>query len=196
MRTSTKMFIVLTLISVCSGGLLSALNNVTAPRIKEHKLRELKASIADVLPKHDYYDEISKGPVTLYVGKKNEMENPVGVAFRVVGSGFQGKISIMVGVKPDFKELVGIKVLEHAETPGLGDKIVEDPSSQTDPFWFSTQFKDLKIEPRITVIKNVKPSKPAEIQAISGATISSKAIVKILNNEIGIAKGVYRSKNR
>ncbi|MBT6615272.1 MAG: FMN-binding protein, partial [Deltaproteobacteria bacterium] len=173
MNLSAKMFIVLTLIAVLSGGLLSALNNVTAPRIEQHRIRELKAAIVEVLPAHDFYEEVSQGEVTLYVGKKTERSATVGVATRLIGSGFQDKISIMVGINPDFTELTGFKVLEQNETPGLGNKILEDPSNKTNAFWFPEQFKGLKFKPEITVIKNVKPSKPNEIQAISGATISS-----------------------
>ena len=196
MNTSVKMFIVLTLITVLSGGLLSALNNITEPRIKEHRARELKAAIAEVLPAHDYYDEISKGPVILYVGKKQQDSQTVGVATRLIGSGFQGKISIMVGVQPDFKQLTGFKVLEQIETPGLGTKIVVDPSNKAKPFWFPEQFKGLTIKPSITVIKNVKPTKPYEIQAISGATISSKAVVDILNSQLPNIQSVYSAKSR
>lgn len=196
MKTSTKMFIVLTFISLLSGGLLSALNNVTAPRIEQHRLRELKAAIAVVLPNHDYYEEVSKGDVVLYIGKKKEGSETIGVATRLIGAGFQGKISIMVGIDPDFTKLTGFKVLEQAETPGLGTKIVEDPSNKDNVFWFPEQFIGLTFKPEITVIKNVKPSKPAEIQAISGATISSKAIVDILNNQLQQVQDVYQAKSR
>lgn len=196
MKTSYKMFIVLTLITVLSGGLLSALNNITEPRIKQHRARELKAAIADVLPAHDYYDEISNNMVTLYIGKKKADSQTVGVATRLIGSGFQGKISIMVGIKPDFSELTGFKVLEQVETPGLGTKIVVDPSNKSKPFWFPEQFKGLAFKPSITVIKNVKPSQPNEVQAISGATISSEAVVSILNSQLPEIQEVFEAENK
>jgi len=193
MKTSLRMFIVLTLVSLLSGGLLSSLNSITAPRIKAHQDNELKAAIAEVLPKYDYYDVISKGPVTLYVGKLRASGETVGVATRIVGNGFQGKISMMIGIAPDFSRLTGFKVLEQVETPGLGTKIVVDPSSKTDPFWFPQQFKGLTVKPAITVIKNVKPTKPNEIQAISGATISSNAVVAILNGQLPEVQAVYQT---
>ncbi len=196
MKTSYRIFITLTLISILSGGLLSALNNVTEPRIKQHRVRALKAAISEVLPAYDYYEEISKGPVTLYVGKKKPDGETVGIATRLIGSGFQGKISIMVGIKPDFKQLSGFKVLEQVETPGLGTKIVVDPSNKDNPFWFPEQFKGLTFLPAITVIKNIKPSKPAEVQAISGATISSKAVVSILNSQLPEIQTIYKAKVR
>lgn len=195
MKTAIKMIVVLTLITVISGGLLSSLDSITAPKIREFRLQELKAAIANVLPSYDYYDEIAEGQTVLYVGKKKGQDDPVGVAFRVIGNGFQGKISIMVGLEPTFNKLTGIKVLEQVETPGLGTKIVYDPSQKSDPFWFSSQFKGRVTFPFITIIKNVKPEKLTEIQAISGATITSKAVVKILNENIKRSKEIYIGKN-
>lgn len=194
MKPGIKMVIVLTVIATLSGGVLSVWDGITSPRIEAHRLRELKAAITEVLPHYDSYEEITEGTVTLYVGRKKDRNTPVGVAFRVAGSGFQGKISIMVGVLPDFSEITGIKVLEQIETPGLGTKIVEDPSNKSDALWFPRQFKGVNIDPLISVVKNMKPSKPTEIQAITGATISSKAVVRILNLSIKKAKEVYRSK--
>ena len=111
MKTSLKMIAVLTFITILSGGLLSSLDSITAPRIKAFRLQELKASIADVLPSYDYYEEIAQGQTVLYVGKKKGEAEPVGIAFRAVGSGFQGKISIMVGIEPTFTKLTGIKII-------------------------------------------------------------------------------------
>ena len=190
MKVALHMFVVLTLIATLSGGLLSAWNDVTAPKIAEHRLNALKAAIVEVLPPYDEYEEMNAGQYVLYIGKKNSSGDPVGVALRVIGSGFQGKISVMVGVTPDFSTITGIKVLEQIETPGLGDKIVEDVTNKEDPFWFPTQFKG-KMLPGITAVKNRKPANDLEIQAISGATISSKAVVTILNKEVKQAKELY-----
>jgi electron transport complex protein RnfG len=192
MNTSTKMIVVLTLITIFSGGILSTWDGFTRPMIEAYKLQELKKAIAEVLPPHDSYEELQTGSLKLYVAANDDSLDPIGVALEAVGSGFQGKISIMVGVKTDFAEITGIKILEQIETPGLGTKIVEDPSNKEDPFWFTNQFKRLKTEPQIEVIKNIEPSKPTEIQAITGATISSKAVATILNDYIRLAKQTYQ----
>jgi electron transport complex protein RnfG len=145
---------------------------------------ELQKAIAEVLPAHDHYEEVQTGPLTLYLGKSSGSDSTVGIALEVVGSGFQGKISIMLGLSPDLNRISGIKILEQIETPGLGTKIVEDPTNKEDPFWFPNQFKSLITNPEIEIVKNIKPSKPTEIQAITGATITSKAVVNILNEHI------------
>jgi electron transport complex protein RnfG len=193
MNTSQKMIVVLTVIAMFAGGILSTWDGVTRPLIEAYKLQELKKAIAEVMPAYNSYDEINGDGMTLYVGKVDSVNDPVGIAFEAVGNGFQGKISIMVGMKPDFSEITGIKILEQIETPGLGTKIVEDPTNKADRFWFPNQFKDLKVEPEIEVIKNVKPSKENEIQAITGATISSKSVAAILNQNIAQAKKIYQN---
>ncbi len=194
MNTTTKMIVVLTVLTMISGGLLSSLDEITAPRIAAYKLQELKKAIGEVLPPHENYEEIQGEEMVLYVGKKAGDPNPVGIAFRALGSGFQGKISIMVGVTPDFSQISGIKILDQIETPGLGTKIIIDPTNKQDPHWFPNQFKGLKVDPKIEVVKNKKPVKPTEIQAITGATISSIAVVNIINNDINKAKSIYQSK--
>jgi electron transport complex protein RnfG len=194
MNLTAKMIVVLTVLTMIAGGLLSYWDGITGPRIEAYRLEQLKQAITEVLPSHESYDEIAAEGMILYVGKNATDAEPVGVAFESVGNGFQGKISIMVGISVDFKKINAIKILEQLETPGLGTKIVEDPSNKKDRYWFQNQFKDLTTEPQIEVVKNIKPSRPNEIQAITGATISSKAIAKILDGGIQRAKSIYQSK--
>jgi len=52
------------------------------------------------------------------------------------------------------------------------------------------------VEPEIIYVKNSKPSKDNEIQAITGATISSKSVVNILNTNIGKVKKMYNKNNK
>ncbi len=194
MNLTTKMIVVLTVLTMVAGGVLSYWDGITRPRIEAYRLEQLKQAIAEVLPAHESYDEVKAGGMILYIGKNSNIPEPVGVAFEAIGNGFQGKISIMVGISLDFKKINAIKILEQLETPGLGTKIVEDPSNKEDRFWFPNQFKNLTTEPQINVVKNIKPGKPNEIQAITGATISSAAIATILNNEIQKAKSIYQLK--
>jgi electron transport complex protein RnfG len=185
MNLTTKMIVVLTVLTMVAGGLLSYWDGITSPRIEAYRLEQLKQAIAEVLPDHESYDEVKADGMILYDPE------PVGLAFEAIGNGFQGKISIMVGISLDFKKINAIKILEQLETPGLGTKIVEDPSNKEDRFWFPNQFKNLTTEPQIDVVKNIKPGKPNEIQAITGATISSVAMATILND--GIQKATISS---
>ena len=194
MALSTRMILVLTLITVMSGGILAGWDMVTKPKIAFHRQEALKAAIGDVLPSHDKYATMETEYGTLYIGSKNDSEAPVGIAFMAAGSGFQGELRIMVGLTPDMNALTGIKVLEQIETPGLGTKIVVDPSNKQDPYWWPAQFKGVHITPEIVVIKNAKPTQKNEIQGITGATISSKAVATILNQQIADIKSAWNAK--
>jgi electron transport complex protein RnfG len=81
----------------------------------------------------------------------------------------------MVGVGPDLQEVKGIQILESSETPGLGGKIRGES--------FKNQFRDLSAVGEIGLVKSAEPDK-GEVQAITGATISSKAVVNIINKEL------------
>ncbi len=195
MNKTAKMVIVLTVITALSGGILATWDGVTKPMIAYHQLQALKAAISDVLPSYDNYEEKDINGNTVYIGKIDDSSQPVGIAFKVDGSGFQGNISIMVGVDPSFVSITGIKVLGQIETPGLGTKIVVDPSNKTSPFWFPEQFSGVIVEPEIVALKNQIPQNPNEVQAISGATITSKAVVRIINDNIQQIKELYQSAN-
>lgn len=194
LNLSTRMILVLTLITVLSGGILAGWDAVTKPKIAFHRLEALKAAIGEVLPRHDSYQNVETVFGTLYVASKDSVDDPVGIAFMAVGSGFQGELRIMVGLTPDMTQLTGIKVLEQIETPGLGTKISVDPSNKQDPYWFPAQFKGVHVSPEILVIKNAKPSRNNEIQGITGATISSKAVTRILNEQIAEVQKAWASR--
>lgn len=192
MSTTTRMIMVLAVITTISGGILAAWDSFTQPEIEQHRLAKIKSAVADVLPHHDHYEEIQGGGKTFYVGK-DASGKTVGIAFRAAGSGFQGEIAMMVGVTPDFEQVTGIAILEQIETPGLGSKIERDPSNRENPEWFTEQFQGVPTTPDITALKNETPDQPTEVQAITGATISSRAVVSILNRGIEQAKVIYET---
>lgn len=185
MKNVIKMFLNLTIIGVLSGVILAGVFEVANPYILLNKEKELKEAIFIVLPGAEDYDVIEKGEkgkksthkgkFTVYRGLDADGE-PVGIAFKAEGVGFQGNIVLMVGLGMDYLELKGIKILEQLETPGLGNRIGEDQ--------FEDQFRGVKIKPRVEYIKYRKPEKPNQIQAITGATISSDAVVKNINRAI------------
>ena len=173
------MFFCLTVIGILSGTALSLVYQKANPRILYNKEQELKAAIFVVLPESKDYVKLEKGEgeaqVTIYKGIGDAGE-PVGIAFKANGVGYAGNIGLMVGLNMDYLTLSGIRILEQLETPGLGNRINEPE--------FEGQFVGIDIKPRIEYIKNRKPEKPNQIQAITGATISSDAVVKNINNMI------------
>lgn len=179
MNDVTKMFLNLTVIGAVSGIILAGVFHVADPLIQENKEKELKEAIFVVLPEAKDYKTFEKtvGQERLVVYEGLDAEGkPVGLAFKADGGGFQGNIGVMVGLNTDYLRLKGIKILDQVETPGLGNRISEPK--------FEDQFKGIEITPKVEYIKNRKPEKPNQIQAITGATISSDAVVKNINNAL------------
>lgn len=107
----------------------------------------------------------------------------VGVAFPGAAQGYQDTIKFLFGYDPHCQCVVGSKVLKSTETPGLGDKIDFDPA-------FMKNFEALDarlnaagdgLENPIRAVKHGTKVNPWEIDAISGATISSAALGRALN---------------
>ena len=180
---SAKMILTLTLISVLAGAVLSGWDMLTAPLIEVHRQEAIRLAVKEVLPPFDTYREIQLSDRILYEAS-DSLGTIVGYAVKTSGNGFQGKIVIMNGIYPDFERLTAISILEQLETPGLGTKIVTDPSNKENNFWFPDQFKNLLYRPHIKVIKNAKAEQDNEIMAITGATISAKAVANIVSSGV------------
>ena len=181
MNKRLRMILILTLFACVSGAALSLVFMFSNPLIEANMLEELRKSIFLVVPSAKDYEEKKSGEIT-YFECKDESGSVVGIAFPVQGNGYQGVIKIMVGLTPDLSSITGIKVLEQVETPGLGGRIGEES--------FQDQFKGIKTEPAVEYVKNQKPDKDNEIQAITGATISSRSVVKIINKNVELLKDV------
>jgi electron transport complex protein RnfG len=96
----------------------------------------------------------------------------------VSGKGYGGNIGIMVAFNIEKDELAGIGVTTHSETPGLGARSKTDPS-------FRAQFKGKSINKPV----KVRPE-GGDIDALSGATVTSKGVCSGVNNSIEIYKKI------
>jgi electron transport complex protein RnfG len=99
----------------------------------------------------------------------------VGYGIPAAGAGFQDTIRLIYGYDPEADHVVGMEVLESRETPGLGDKIIKDQD-------FLANFKALEVKPEIVSVPAGSKAAANEVDSISGATISSKAVVNIINS--------------
>ena len=117
-------------------------------------------------------DLFSSEPIVanVYLGK-DSAQKIVGTVVSVEPKGYGNKIKITVGIKTD-GTIEAIEIVEHEETPGLGAKIIEEP--------FLSQFDDLGTDKELIVVKTDSKN-GYEIEAISGATISSKAVTDGVN---------------
>ncbi len=187
-NTPFNMILVLTITAVVVGGMLAGFYKLVEPTIEENRLREERRAVFSVLPGVADYSVIEKrlnkrDVVRIFRGVDQD-GRLIGYAFIAEGPGFQGIIKMMVGLNVDMKSLSGLKVLEQVETPGLGNKIMEK--------WFEDQFRGLSIEPKIEYIKNRKPEKPNQIQAITGATITTRAVTEIINRRVRVVIDIIK----
>lgn len=175
MKKILHLLATLSVIGIISGGVLSELNAWALPKIAHNREVETKAAISEVQPLTVNSKRLDIKEMEVY-SLTDKDGNDIGYAIVHEGTGFQGTIRLIIGIKPDLEEIVGLKILEQVETPGLGTKVTEMP--------FLKQFEGLQTQPEITWVKGEAPDADNEIQAITGATISSKAVVNIVNNGI------------
>jgi electron transport complex protein RnfG len=168
---------------------------VTLPIIEKNKTEYLEKSIFNVLvgaTSRITYKITDDNNVELlqadepkarkvYAGY-NDSGELIGIAIEASGQGFQDVIRILYGYSPEKKAVIGFTVLESKETPGLGDKIQSDPV-------FLSNFEALDVSltedgsaPKnpIEMAKSGNKHSPWQIEAITGATISSRAVTKIM----------------
>jgi electron transport complex protein RnfG len=106
--------------------------------------------------------------------------NLAGWVTKAAGQGYADKIELLVGLEPSAQALTGIFVLDQKETPGLGNKIIEDD-------WRS-QFKGKDTGREFVVVKGGAKA-PHEIDALTGATISSRSVSDIVNATVNDLRG-------
>jgi electron transport complex protein RnfG len=179
-----------------SGLALVSVFLLTKPIIEHNKAEAQRKAIFRVLP-----GTVSYKTLTLVNGKLTETNAPTGdviflglnknkdlTGFAINGKepGFGDIIGVLYGYDPLQKTIIGYQVLECKETPGLGDKILKNEA-------FANNFKALIVEPEIVLVKNGAKKNANEVDAITGATISSRAVVKLLNQSVAKWKSPIES---
>ena len=123
------------------------------------------------------------GGRTVYVGYGPDGEEVIGYAFPAGGSGFWGPIAALAAVDRDAGSIIGVNFYRNVETPGLGDRITEA--------WFGDQFRALPLgegtgdRPFFRLVQPGTSTAPGDLDAVTGATGTSRAVETFLNREIG-----------
>jgi len=176
LKENIKLGLILLLITGIAGLLLGGAYEVTKAPIAEKIASDKQAAMKEILPTADKFDKsdvkINEKVTEVNAGMKGT--EIAGYAIKVTPKGYGGPVEIMVGLSNDGK-VTGIKILLHTETPGLG-------ANAPEPL-FSDQYKDKPTKDKLEVVK-VAPSKENQIQAITGATITSKAVTLGVNDAI------------
>ena len=172
---------------------------LTLPRIERNKAEALEKAIFKVLPritkKKTYHLNENRHFVAIDASEKkaqrqmihagfDQNDKLIGFAIEASGMGFADVLRVLYGYDPDKQKIVGFYVLESKETPGLGDKIEKDTN-------FLANFKELDVslneeqnalKHTITAVKHGTKENPWELDGITGATISSRAVGNIIGN--------------
>lgn len=100
------------------------------------------------------------------------------IGFAMIGAeaGFQDIVMVMFGYDPEQGRVMGMRILESKETPGLGDKIFKDQD-------FVDQFRVAQV-PMVPTKPGTGTGDPREVDTITGATISSRIVITIINNRV------------
>jgi electron transport complex protein RnfG len=149
----------LTLGVIClvASGLLGTVHALTQPKIESQKKSQEEASLKEVFPVAESFEAVREGAETVFYKAFDSQKKMLGVVFKASRRGYSSDIVTLAGMDNQ-GVLVGIKVLSQNETPGLGSQAAEPT--------FLSQFSGKKVDALGT-----------GVDAISGATITSKAII-------------------
>jgi electron transport complex protein RnfG len=161
----------------------------TKPLIDHHRAEAMKAAVLRVLPgtesvaalvsrdgslvPHEEPSAVVATGEGVFAGFTGAGDL-VGYAVPAAGPGYMDTVALIYGFDVERRTVLGMQVLESRETPGLGDKIIHDEA-------FHANFGALEVEPEIVPVKRGAKVRPNEVDCITGATISSEAVVSIIN---------------
>ena len=172
------------------GGALAGIQLTLSPKIEANKLNETLEKVPELVLGTVNAQKMIKEKRTMEIDRqfieteKNHQKKiysvfkasadgkPAGWVAKASGQGYADKIELLIGLDAGVKTITGLFILDQKETPGLGNKIAE-------PAW-RAQFINKATQQHLTVVKT-GASAPTEIDAITGATISSKSICAIVN---------------
>lgn len=203
LNVNRKIITVLPLIGLVCAVLIGFVFLITQPIIIQNKIHALEQAIFKILPHANYkityevndlnrFEQQLKTPssVPTKMSETGQVvhaaydnnQKLIGVVIAAQGMGYQDNIELLYAYQPDIQKIVGLAILASRETPGLGSKIITDPH-------FLENFKQLDASLNadnssllhdIAVVKPGKKQHAWQIDGITGATISSKAVGKII----------------
>jgi electron transport complex protein RnfG len=187
------MVVVLSVIAMVSAAVLAVVYGKTSVIIEENAARALESSVLEVLPGTATVNIIRREQNPLREEDPKEMREKeqkttiiyqgvdaqgriIGYAFVGEGNGYGGAIRVLVGVDESTDQVINLKILNHSETPGLGSRVEEEG--------FRNQFVGKTAQDPIAVNQ--------DINAISGATISSRAVADAVRTALKDTVELYR----
>lgn len=171
LRIVGTLFVITTIVSV----LLALVNMVTKPIIDDLAEQKRLAALSEVMPDAQY-EAIADLPVgvdgLVAMTHATRDGSSAGYCVQVTTNGFGGAIEMMVGVDEN-GAITGVTFLSMSETAGVGSKAKSEP-------WFTEQYLDRSGQIAVSKVQ----ADATHIQAISGATVTSNAVTKGVNNAL------------
>lgn len=180
-KDMVKITINLIVVYLIGGLIIAFVYAKTSPVMYKKGLEEKAAALKTMMPEADKIDEIGKWEphhkhAGYYIAKKGSDE--LGYIVEGFGKGYSSYINLLVSVDKNFT-VKKVSILHHAETPGLGDEIEKD--------YFLKRLESKSVD-TLVVVKGEAGDK---VEAISGATISSRAVT-----EDGVKNGIKMLKEK
>jgi electron transport complex protein RnfG len=188
---SWKLLAMMTTAGAVAGLLIVSSYQLTLPRIERHKGEVMRAAVQEVLKAPKSFDTLylrngalvkalpagtsEKGLERIYLGH-DAAGKRIGFAVSATENGFQDPVTVMFGYDAAKHSLLAMRVISNRETPGLGDRIEKDSA-------FVNGFANA-MAPISGVKAGAGKGRPEEVAMITGATISSRAVIRIINNAI------------
>jgi electron transport complex protein RnfG len=177
------------LFAIITGGTIAVTQVATEARIEEQAARAEAEALFEIIPESQHTNDMLRdtvelpaserlsqpGPLTVWVARKNGQ--PVGLIMPIVApDGYSGKIHLLVGVDMQ-GTILGVRVISHKETPGLGDRIETKKSD-----WIKT-FEGRSLGQPPHREWNVKKN-GGMFDQFTGATITPRAVVKAVQKAL------------
>lgn len=194
--SSSRLIVTLGVIAMISGFLVVLVYEYTRPIIAENRREAIERAVFQVVPGASERRDLVVNNEGVFPADSGRSGTPVyaaydeggtfrGIAAGAAAQGYADIVQLLFGYDPKCQCITGFSVLKMAETPGLGDKIRTDED-------FLANFEKPGIEARlnserdnlanpIVTVKHGTKRNAWEIDAISGATVTSKAVGKALN---------------
>jgi electron transport complex protein RnfG len=175
--------LLLGIMALLASAILAWASSATQAAILEAEARDLRDSLAQVLPEgfadnnlladSTEVDVGAEKPLRVYRARQGETVK--GVVFQVIGKGYGGEILILMAVDKD-GSILGARILKHTETPGLGDKIDITKSD------WANGFSGKALETANWAVKK----DGGDFDQFAGATITPRAVVKAVKGGLEI----------
>lgn len=166
---------------------LVAVDKWTGPRIEKYLIEKKRKKVLEalVIPyESDSIEQVFTTNVTAdeIDGKTVYKAEDGSIAFEFIGAGSQGAITGVIALGSDKETIKGIAIIKHSETPGLGSRVLDADNL--------ANFRGKKVVPALVMVASGTAANDNEVDAITGATLTSNAIENIVNENVKETKAL------